>query len=138
MEYLTYISINVSTINQLHSKTSELLSENKTLTKTLTLFKRRWFQQYTQQSYNSCFVQHLTYISIYVPSINQFHSKTSELLSENKTYLIQMDNLDNTRNRVIILALCSTLHLSVNVPNINQFNSNTSELLSDNKTLTKN
>ena len=37
------------------------------------------------QSYNFCFVQHLTYISINVPSSNQFHWKTSELLSENKT-----------------------------------------------------
>ena len=32
-----------------------------------------------------CGVQYLTYISINVPSVNQFHSKTSELLSENKT-----------------------------------------------------
>ena len=40
-----------------------------------------------QQSFNSCFVQYLTYISIYVPSINQFHSKTSEL-SENNFHLI--------------------------------------------------
>ena len=30
MQYLTYISINVASINQFHSKTSELLSENKT------------------------------------------------------------------------------------------------------------
>ena len=39
MKYLTYISINVPNINQLHSKTSELLSENKTLAKSLTLLK---------------------------------------------------------------------------------------------------
>ena len=38
-----------------------------------------------QQIYNSCAVQYLTYISINVLNINQFHSKTSELLSENKT-----------------------------------------------------
>ena len=31
-----YISTNVPNINQFHSKTSELLSENKILTKTLT------------------------------------------------------------------------------------------------------
>ena len=42
--------------------------------------------QLAGQSYNSCFEQYLTYISINVPSINQFHSKTSELLSENKTF----------------------------------------------------
>ena len=37
-------------------------------------------------------MQYLTYISINVPSINQFHSKTSELLSEKKP-LIQSFNL---------------------------------------------
>ena len=31
-------------------------------------------------------MQYLTYISVNVPSINQFHSKKSELLSENKTF----------------------------------------------------
>ena len=41
------------------------------------------------------------------------------------------DNFDNTANRVIILALCSSLHVS------NQFHSKTSDLLSENKTLTK-
>ena len=35
MQYLTYISINVPSINQFHLKTSELLSENKTVTKTI-------------------------------------------------------------------------------------------------------
>ena len=39
----------------------------------------------TCNSYKSCVVQYLTYISINVPNINQFHSKTTELLSENKT-----------------------------------------------------
>ena len=38
VQYLTYISINVPSINQFHSKKSEILSENKTLTKTLTLY----------------------------------------------------------------------------------------------------
>ena len=49
------------------------------------------------------------------------------------------DNFDNTCKRVIILALCSTLHINIynNVPNINQFHSKTSEFLSENKTLTK-
>ena len=39
----------------------------------------------TYRSYNSCVVQYLTYKSINVLNINQFHSKTSELLIENKT-----------------------------------------------------
>ena len=51
------------------------------------------------------------------------------------------DHFHNKRNRVIILALCSTLHIYIyiyiNVPSINQFYSKTSELLSENKTLTK-
>ena len=49
------------------------------------------------------------------------------------------DNFHNKCKRVIILALCSTLHIyiSINVPNINQFHSKTHELLSENKTKTK-
>ena len=43
------------------------------------------FDKKAGQSCNSCFMQHLPYISINVPSINQFHSRTSELLSENIT-----------------------------------------------------
>ena len=35
--------------------------------------------------YDSCVVQRLTYISMNFPNINKFHSKTSDLLSENKT-----------------------------------------------------
>ena len=48
------------------------------------------------------------------------------------------DNFPKKRNRVIILALCSTLHLYLLMfQNINQFLLKTSELLSENKTLTK-
>ena len=48
------------------------------------------------------------HISINVPSINQFHSKTFELLTENKS---RGDNFHNKHNRVMILALCSNLHI---------------------------
>ena len=44
---------------------------------------------------------------------------------------------DNKQVRVIVLALCSTLHISINVPSINQFHSKTSESLSENKILSK-
>ena len=37
MQHLTYISINVQSINQFHSKTAELLSEKKTLTQNFNL-----------------------------------------------------------------------------------------------------
>ena len=61
-------------------------------------------------------MQHLTYIPFNVSNINQFHLKTSELLSEIKALTKTVinwrrKNFDNTRNRVIILAWCSALHI---------------------------
>ena len=38
----------------------------------------------SKSDYNFCVVQYLTYIAVSAPNINQFHSKTSELLSEKK------------------------------------------------------
>ena len=88
-------------------------------------------------------MQYLTYISINVSNINQFHLQTSELiLSENKTLTKTLpnsrgDNFNNTLNRVIILALCSTLHIYLVMFQVSINSIKTSELLSENKTLTK-
>ena len=59
--------------------------------------------QQAGQSYNSCFVQHLTY------------SKYQSIPFKNIWIIVRPNsrgnNFDNTRKRVIILILCSTLHI---------------------------
>ena len=86
MQYLTYISITVPYINQFHSKNIWVIVRKQNFNQNFYLIQGEIFRQCMQQSYNSCFVQYLTYISITVPSINQFHSKTSELLSEKQNF----------------------------------------------------
>ena len=73
-------------------------------------------------------------------SINSIQNHLSYCLKTKHKRNSRGDNFDNTRNRGIISAFCSTLHIhhySINVPSINRFHSETSELLLENKTLTK-